>query len=64
MLIGTANGPNRMNDRYMPTTIPSPADRGEFQFVAVDKAGRKWHWVDSEMLWVTERTDNTKRQPH
>ena len=51
-----------MNDRYMPTTIPSPTDRGEFQFFAVDKDGRKWHWDDSEILWVTDMTDHTKRE--
>ena len=52
-----------MNDRYMPTTIPSPADRSEYHFFAVDKDGRKWHWDDSEILWVTGKTDDTKREP-
>ena len=52
-----------MNDRYMPTTIPSPADRGEFQFFAVDKDGREWHWDDSEILSVAEMTDDTHREP-
>ena len=47
----------------MPTTIPSPTDRGEFQFFAVDKDGREWHWDDSEILWVTDMTDDTKREP-
>ena len=43
---------------------PVPADRGEFQFFAVEREGRKWHWNDSEMLWVAEMTDDTKRQLH
>ena len=64
LLIATANGPNRMNDRDMPTTIPSPADRGEFEFFAVDKDGRMWRWNDSETLWVAEKTDEAKRQFH
>ena len=51
-----------MNDRYMPTTIPSPADRGEYHFFAVDKDGRTWQWDDSEIVWVTETTDDTKRE--
>ena len=64
LLIATANGPNRMNDRGMPTTIPSPADRGEYHFFAIDKDGRKWRWNDSEMLWIAEKTDDTKQQLH
>ena len=36
----------------MPTTLPSPVDRGEFCFVAVDTAGVAWRWVDEEMVWV------------
>ena len=41
-----------MPDPQMPTTIPSPVDRGEFDFVAVDKDGREWRWDDVEMVWV------------
>ncbi|MXY16395.1 MAG: hypothetical protein F4Y57_05185 [Acidobacteria bacterium] len=36
----------------MPTTLPSPVDRGEFRFVAVDAAGRAWRWIDEETVWV------------
>ena len=36
----------------MPTTLPSPVDRGEFRFVAVDAGGATWEWVDDEMVWV------------
>ena len=46
-----------MSDSHMPTTIPSPADRGEFDFVAVDKDGRAWRWDDAEMVWVAEIED-------
>ena len=41
-----------MTEPRMPTTLPSPADRGEFRFVAVDAAGAVWRWVDEEMVWV------------
>lgn len=41
-----------MTEPRMPTTLPSPVDRGEFRFVAVDAAGRAWRWVDDEMVWV------------
>lgn len=44
-----------MNEERMPTTLPSPADRGRFRFVAVDAAGDVWRWVDAELVW--------KRQP-
>ena len=46
----------------MPTTIPSPADRSEYHFFAIDKDGRKWRWDDWETLWVVETTDDTKRE--
>ena len=36
----------------MPTTLPSPADRGEFRFAAVDAAGREWRWIDDETVWA------------
>ena len=36
----------------MPTTIPSPADRGEFDFVATDRDGCDWRWDDAAMVWV------------
>ena len=36
----------------MPTTIPSPADRGEFDFLATDRDGRDWRWDDAAMVWV------------
>ena len=41
-----------MTKLRMPTTLPSPADRGEFRFVAVDAAGTVWRWIDEELVWV------------
>ena len=41
-----------MTEPRMPTTLPSPVDRGEFRFVAVDGAGRAWRWIDDEMVWA------------
>ena len=41
-----------MSEPRMPTTLPSPVDRGEFRFVAVDSEDREWHWVDEEMVWM------------
>ena len=41
-----------MTELRMPTTLPSPVDRGEFRFVAVDAAGAAWRWIDEEMVWV------------
>ena len=38
----------------MPTTLPSPWDRGEFRFVAVDASGAVWRWVDEDVVWVRE----------
>ena len=35
----------------MPTTLPSPVDRGEFRFVAVDEGGAEWLWIDEELVW-------------
>lgn len=48
-----------MAEPRMPTTLPSPVDRGEFRFVAVDAAGRAWRWIDEETVWVRveDRTD-------
>ena len=43
-----------MNEPRMPTTLPSPVDRGGFRFVAVDASGTVWRWVDEEMVWVRE----------
>ena len=45
----------------MPTTLPSPVDRGEFRFVAVDASGAVWRWVDEDMVWVREREGSS---PH
>ena len=42
----------------MPTTLPSPTDRGEFSFVAVDSTGATWRWIDRELVWV--RVDGTR----
>lgn len=48
-----------MTDSRMPTTLPSPVDRGEYRFVAVDAAGTEWRWLDDELVWVSveEGTD-------
>lgn len=46
-----------MTERRMPTTLPSPADRGAFRFVAVDAAGETWRWVDEKLVWVRERSE-------
>ena len=43
-----------MAESRMPTTLPSPVDRGEFRFVAVDASGVVWKWVDKDMVWVRE----------
>ena len=43
-----------MTELRMPTTLPSPVDRGEFGFVAVDASGAVWRWVDKDMVWVRE----------
>ena len=43
-----------MTEPRMPTTLPSPVDRGEFRFVAVDAAGATWRWSDEELVWVRE----------
>ena len=41
-----------MTEARMPTTLPSPVDRGQYRFVAVDAAGAVWRWIDDEMVWV------------
>ena len=41
-----------MAEPRMPTTLPSPVDRGEFRFLAVDASGAVWRWIDEEMVWV------------
>lgn len=41
-----------MTEPCMPTTLPSPVDRKEFRFVAIDAEGTEWQWVDNEMVWV------------
>ena len=41
-----------MTEPRRPTTLPSPVDRAEFRFVAVDTAGRTWRWIDEEMVWA------------
>ena len=43
-----------MTEPRMPTTLPSPVDRAEFRFVAVDAAGAVWRWIDEDMVWVRE----------
>ena len=50
-----------MTETRMPTTLPSPVDRTEFRFVAVDAAGHAWRWVDDEMVWA--RVDGTDAEP-
>ena len=46
-----------MAEARMPTTVPSPVDRGEFRFVAVDAAGATWHWIDEELVWARQRDE-------
>lgn len=41
-----------MTGPRMPTTLPSPVDRGEFRFIAVDAEGTLWRWIDDELVWV------------
>ncbi|MDD9998126.1 MAG: hypothetical protein OXQ89_10320 [Rhodospirillaceae bacterium] len=41
-----------MKEARMPTTLPSPVDRGEFRFVAIDASGAAWQWVNEELVWV------------
>ena len=41
-----------MTEPRMPTTLPSPVDRGAFRFVAVDAEGTLWRWIDDELVWV------------
>ena len=45
--------------------LPSPVDRDEFGFVAMDKSGALWHWVDSELVWIriAEATDSSPSEP-
>ena len=43
-----------MTEPRMPTTLPSPVDRGEFRFLAVDASGTVWRWLDRDMVWVRE----------
>ena len=50
-----------MIERRMPTTLPSPADRGEFRFVAVGPEGTLWRWVDDEMVWVRVASETGMR---
>ncbi len=47
----------------MPTTIPSPADRDDFHFVAVGKDGLRWRWDDEEMVWVRVTNDTEDACP-
>ena len=41
-----------MTEPRIPTTVPSPVDRDEFRFMAVDAAGAVREWIDHEMVWV------------
>ena len=43
-----------MTESRTPTTLPSPVDRREFRFVAVDAAGAMWRWIDEEMVRVRQ----------
>lgn len=42
---------DRMQQPSMPTTIPSPVARGEFDFIAKDRDGIEWRWDDRELVW-------------
>ena len=41
-----------MAEPRMPTTLPSPADRDEFRFIAVAATGAVWESIDHEMVWL------------
>ena len=41
-----------MAEPRMLTTLPSPVDRDEFRFVAVDAGGADGEWIDREMVWI------------
>ena len=41
-----------MAEPRMPTTLPSPVDREEFRFVAVDARGAICEWIDHKLVWV------------
>ena len=43
-----------MREARMPTTLPSPVDRAEFRFVAVDATGAVRRWVDEDVVWVRD----------
>ena len=45
-----------MTEARMPTTLPSPVDRGQYRFVAVDAVRAVWRWIDEEMVWVRQAT--------
>ena len=50
-----------MTNAPMPTTLPSPTDRDEYHFVAVDAAGRAWRWVDKGMVLGARRRGGRRR---
>ena len=54
-----------MIEPTMPTTLPSPVDRREFQFFAVDADGREWQWDDYKMVWVVAESHEggTRHEP-
>ncbi len=37
-----------MAEPRMPATLPSPVDRTEFRFVAVEATGAAWEWIDHD----------------
>lgn len=43
----------------MPTTLPSPVDRDEFRFVAVNPEGGEWQWIDDEMVCLRVGEEST-----
>jgi len=53
-VIDTGFGGREIREPKMPSTLPSPVDRGEFRFVAVDASGAVWRWVDEDMVWVRD----------
>ena len=53
----TRKGTTHTSERRMPTTIPSPVDRGEYDFVAKDRDGREWRWDDEQVVWVLGSDD-------
>ena len=42
----------KVTELWIPNTAPSPVERVEFRFVAVDATAAEWHRIDDGMVWV------------